>query len=351
MQHWAVGLIVAAMFLSNLGFGCAEESSSFQPEEQQMLVLRNGEVLQGRVTRQDDFYILELPNGYVRLKQSEVELICKNLEEGYQKKRAATQVGNVHHHLQLAQWCMRQRLWGQAAAELADAAKADPHNPLIAALRQRLEMAMSPPPLEEKHPIVTGPSNEELDRMIRTLPPRAVEKFTQYIQPILLNQCTSSGCHGPLEKQGLRLMRVGANKSPGRRATQRNLYNVLQYVNCNNPLASPLLTIPVAPHGNAQHAIFGQQQAEQYRRLREWVLQVSGRTPPAPADLPSESAPENREIAQAAAPFEQPPEAFASQKQNDTPAETAAVPDQAVHAAGLPETEAQTAARQHDQQH
>jgi len=299
MRHWEAAIIAAAVLFCNFVGAPGEDAPSSASGERQLLVLRNGEVLEGHVVRQNDCYLVEFPHGHVRLKLADVELVCKSLEEGYQQKRATIQIGNVHHHLQLAQWCLRHRLWGQAAAELADAAKAEPDNPLIGALRQRLEMAMSPPQ-PEKQAVASGPTNEELDRMIRSLSPKAVEQFSQCIQPMLLNHCTSSGCHGPLQQDGFRLLRAGASKMPGRRATQRNLYNVLQYVDRQNPLASPLLTIPVAPHGNAQHPIFGKQQAEQYNRLRQWVLQLSGWAPPLPADLPPQPDAENQAVAQAA---------------------------------------------------
>ncbi len=66
--------------------------------------------------------------------------------------------------------------------------------------------------------------------------------------------------------------------------TQRNIYAVLRYVDRDNPLASRILTVPIAPHGTVKTAVFTEHQAMQYKRLVEWVLQLG------PADMPESPA-------------------------------------------------------------
>ncbi len=239
--------------------------------DQGLLVLRNGEVIQGRITRDDDVYVVDVPDGQIRIKEKDVEVVCRDLEDGYRRKRAAIQVGNVHHHLELAQWCLHHNLLGPAAVELADATAADPRNPMIAVLQRRLSMALEPATPATHKSAAAGPSNDELDRMVRGLPQKAVETFTQSVQPVLLNDCTGSGCHGSQWEGGMKLSRVAAGRPATRRITQRNLYSVLKYVDRDNPSASRLLSAATRPHGSVEHAIFGEHQASQYRRLAEWV--------------------------------------------------------------------------------
>ncbi len=212
--------------------------------DQGLLVLRNGEVIQGRITRDDDVYVVDVPDGQIRIKEKDVEVVCRDLEDGYRRKRAAIQVGNVHHHLELAQWCLHHNLLGPAAVELADATAADPRNPMIAVLQRRLSMALEPATPATHKSAAAGPSNDELDRMVRGLPQKAVETFTQSVQPVLLNECTGSGCHGSQWEGGMKLSRVAAGRPATRRITQRNLYSVLKYVDRDNPSASRLLTPP-----------------------------------------------------------------------------------------------------------
>ncbi len=244
---------------------------------QQLLLLRNGQALEGRISRSGDIYHVALPNGEIRIKQSDVELLCKDFEEGYQRKRASIPVGSIRDHLDLAQWSQRNKLFDHAAAELDAAAAIAPGSPVVTYLQRRLQMTVHPPPDPPKAETAGDQSlsNQELDRMIRNLPHKAVENFTQSVQPLLMNHCTMAGCHGPQSETGLRLERISADQPAGRRLTQRNIYAVLQYVNRNNPLASKILTVPTAPHGGAKTAVFSDHQAMQYKRLVDWVIELS----------------------------------------------------------------------------
>jgi hypothetical protein len=272
-------IAVVAAFCAAWGSLAEAQAPPVAAPAQEMLLLRNGEVISGKITKQDDVYLVDLAHGRIRVKQADVGLICSSLEDGYQKKRAVIQVGNVHDHLELAQWCLRHNLLGSASLELADATAADPKNPMIAALKHRLKMAMEPPPVvNPKKGAVTlaGPSNDELDRMLRGMPRAAVETFTQSVQPVLLNHCATAGCHGP-QAESFRLHRVSAGVPTSRRTTQRNLYSALKFINTANPSASRLLSAASQPHGTVPHAIFTERDAVQYQHLVDWVNQMAGR--------------------------------------------------------------------------
>jgi hypothetical protein len=128
------------------------------------------------------------------------------------------------------------------------------------------------------------PSGEELDAMISGMPAGTVETFVQVVQPILMNHCMTSGCHGLQSDGRLQLMRPSSAQGPSRRVTQRNLYTVLQCMDWDNPAKSILLTAPRAPHGGGRAAVFADRQVTQYRRLTEWVFHVTGK------QLPEEAA-------------------------------------------------------------
>jgi hypothetical protein len=302
MQKTYLRMIVAAGILALTAFSRARaENSPIPPSDQGMIVLRNGEVIEGRISQIEGWYVADLSNGQIRIKTSDVDVVCHNLEEGYQRKRALIQVGNVQHHLELAQWCLRHDLLGPAAVELAEATVADPKNPAIGVLQHKLKKALEPPAQpsspEMKSRSRPGPSNEELTKMVRGLPEKVIETFTQSIQPVLMNSCTGSGCHNSETGQGLRLVRIGAGRSPNHRITQRNLYSVLQYVDRENPGSSRLLLAPIGPHGTAQHAIFNEHQALQYRHLMEWVALVSQQPQlQSPATVAPAATEENAEV-------------------------------------------------------
>jgi len=283
-----LGVLVGASLLS-----AAEQAAPTNPPGQGILLLRNGQTIEGRITQAEGLYVVDLGNGQIRLKTADVDLVCANLDDGYRQKRAAIRVGDARQHIELAQWCLRHELLGPAATELADATAAEPDNPMIDVLHHRLKMAMEPPEPETAGKSTAGPSTDELDRMVRSLPHSVVETFTQSVQPVLMNHCAAAGCHGPQSEGGLRLFRVPAGKQANRRITQRNLCSVLPFVDRNNPMSSRLLTAPNGPHGTAKQAIFKQPQAAQYQRLVDWANQLAQQSTP---DSPTTFAPE--------APFE-----------------------------------------------
>ena len=281
---------IAAYFLAAVAVSSllrAAEPAPPEKADQQILVLRNGQTFEGRVTQQEGTYVIDLSDGQIRIKAADVDLICGSLQEGYERKRVAVQPGDAHNHLELAQWCLRHGLLGPAAAELADAKAAEPNNPMIGAIEHRLKLALEPPPTAATAKPIVGPSNDELDRMIRNLPHGSVEAFTQLVQPVLTNHCATAGCHGPQSETGLRLFRVPIGKTASRRITQRNLYAVLLFVDRDNPAASRLLAAPSGPHGTSKIAIFNEHQAAQYKRLAEWVSELSGQaaTPEGPLTI------------------------------------------------------------------
>ena len=114
--------------------------------------------------------------------------------------------------------------------------------------------------------------------MVRGLPHGAVEMFTQSVQPVLMNHCTSSGCHGAQSQTSLRLVRIPTGKAATKRITQRNLASVLQFIDRENPMSSKLLKAASGPHGTLEHAIFNEHQEPQFLRLAAWANQLASRT-------------------------------------------------------------------------
>lgn len=273
-----------------------------------VLLLRNGEVLQGKITLAGDRYYVMLPAGEISPKVSEVEMFCRDLNECYLRKRAAVRPDQVKDRLDLAEWCIRHRLLEQAAAELRDAVATDRTHPMIPLLERRLELAKNPPPAPEASRAVVV-SHDELDRLVRGLPPGSVETFTNSIQPLLVNHCLTAGCHGLQSDTTFQLLRVPLGKSTTRRVTQRNIASTLELVNRESPSASRLLTAPLQQHGTTRGPIFSSREITQYKLLVDWVYRVAnGTKPPSPPSVQPESPP----LLQTIQPAEPQPEKGAS---------------------------------------
>ncbi|MCC6126800.1 MAG: hypothetical protein IT426_17695 [Pirellulales bacterium] len=283
-----IPLFIVYLAFWPLGAIAAEEPPLLE-NGRQLLLLRNGQVLEGRVAKLKDHYLVDLPDGEIRVRTAEVAFVCRNLEEGYRRKRAAIQTENWRDRLELARWCHKHAMAEHAAAELAAAEVASPGNPLVAALRRQMEpVPESAAKPEKSNALDDAVPNEELDCMVRGLPPKTMEAFTQTVQPMLMNNCTAMGCHGPQSTANFKLFRVSAGEAANRRLTQRNLHAVLQYVNREHPEQSRLLTLPAAPHGPAKKAIFTERQTGQYFRFSQWVMGFDTRDFPKSAELMAE---------------------------------------------------------------
>jgi hypothetical protein len=284
----AVGPLLLAAFASS-GPVLAQTAGGSPPAGQGVVVLHGGEAIEGRVRETADGYCVTVPDGEIRLHKADVDFCCGNLREAYARMSSAI-AGDANEHLRLAQWCIRQGLLDLAAQEVAAARAINPSHPMVEAIERRLEISkeLAEHPASSGQPGSQVVSADELDRLLRTLPPGSIESFTQHVQPVLVNNCTASGCHATQSETTFRLLRSASDKAASRRVTQRNIFAALQWIDRDNPAASKLLTVPLRPHGQARTAIFNDPQAVQYRRLADWVEQVTrrgGAEPPIPATV------------------------------------------------------------------
>jgi hypothetical protein len=272
-----IGLPLLTFCLALLAPARADDAALTVAPQPGVVLLRNGQALAGNISRAGEEYYIALPSGEIRLRANQVELVCRDLQEGYERKRSRMDPERLADHLDLAIWCIRQRLFEEANQEIADARTIDAKHARITLVERQLKLAQQQPTQNEHRTFTSdsGPSTEDLDRLLRGMPHGTVETFSSTIQPLLLNTCGNAGCHGPQSESKLRLLRTQLGKSSNRRFTQRNLYAVIEMINRSDPPASQLLTAPVAPHGTAKAAIFTNKEVVQYRQLVQWVMRVA----------------------------------------------------------------------------
>jgi hypothetical protein len=266
------------LLLAVLTAGLRAEPLQLAPREG-VLLLRTGSVVRGKISRVGDRYYVALPHAELRIKVSEVELFCSNLDEAYRLKSSVIKPGQADARLELAEWCIRNNLLGYAAREILQARRDNPRHPRLELVERRLELATNPPDFSftatADNESQLRPSGEELAQWARGLPSGTVEDFTNTVQPLLLNRCATGGCHGPAAENRFRLERVSGGRPLARSVTYRNLKAVLECVDRRNPAASLLLTRPLAPHGKAAKAVFTGRDLQQYQQLVKWVHEMS----------------------------------------------------------------------------
>ena len=283
MRYLALSVLTIVLALG--GIARAEPPLNLEPQ-QGVLLLTNGQVLRGKVTQAGDYYYVALEHGEIRVRAGDVELFCHDLDEGYRRRCEAIQGGDVAAHLDLADWCIRFDLFDSAARELTTVIECDPAHPRLPLLERRLEFARQ----QASEKTARNPSaaevvtNEDLDRMVRGMPHGAVECFAQTIQPLLLNHCSTAGCHATTSGTRFVLHRNSLGKTPSRRLTQRNLHSVIRCVNSGDPAMSPLLLNAIREHGDTKAPVFTSRDVSQYKQLVSWVYLVAQKSAPMPTE-------------------------------------------------------------------
>lgn len=327
--------LILLLLLSTLPAAANEPS-----ETSRFLILRNGQVLGGRVLQLGDRYQVTLASGgEVRVPTRQVEFCAESLEQAFEQKRSELSPNSIRARLELVEWCLTHRLFEQGASELSKAMYLEPRHPKIAMLERRLraltdprntarvdasdakprsdsrsiaedetdatspaQRASSAEPASNRFPVQRAgyaePSGrsrsgaeERLNRSDRPPPAEAnsspveldlsakdMDEFVQAIQPFILNRCATNNCHGSAESSDYHLIRPPQGKTLVRGLTLRNLRATLAQIDRETPLASPLLTVPKAAHGNASGPVYGPTTEAFVKRLAAWTERIANPT-------------------------------------------------------------------------
>ena len=266
-----------------------------------VLVLRNGQVIEGDVTRAGDYYVVSRGEGSeLRLKADEVELFCGSLDEAYQFKAQHLSGLSAKSHMELAKWCLRHGLFVNCSEQLTAATRLEPNSQAIKDLETRLKLAVETPPPPTAARSAPTVAADELEKALHNLPRGSVEKFGAIVQPILLNRCSANKCHGPNAESEFRLLRPPPGQIVSRRFTQRNLYASLRYLDRSNPDASPLIVLPQQRHGSSLAAVFDKHSANKLAELVTWARLATASPVAAPPHAPATIAPTETTLSQPA---------------------------------------------------
>src|SRR4051812_23788435 len=262
-------------------------------DEAGILLLEDGGVLTGQITRVAGWYLVTRNGGQMQIAEKRVKLVCRTLGEAYEFRRQQIDGVKVADHLRLAEWCIRYELRVEAGRELAEARTIDPDQPRLAMLERRQEKMGERPAVKEsvylagvnsrakaQAAIVAPQESRAANAPANELPNGVVEMFTRKVQPVLVNSCSTSGCHQSGGKLSFQLDRALLRGEANRRTTMHNLEATLALVDRAHPDQSPLLTVPRKSHGGTTGPVFGPRQQQAFKHLVDWVAIV---VPPAEA--------------------------------------------------------------------
>ncbi|MEQ8787225.1 MAG: hypothetical protein RIC55_13045 [Pirellulaceae bacterium] len=271
--------IALSLLALHLLLGVAElRAQSFAGGREGLLVLRSRDVLSGRISRSGDRYTVATPDGgEIGLPVSLVDFEARDLGEAYARLSARVDASSAAQQLDIADWCLRQKLYREAADRLLAATVIDPKHPGIRRVETSIFLATHP---AEAAPTTTGQSDPtpaattqhaSVQRALDSLPPGAIESFTSTVQPLILNRC--AGCHRPGSQAPFYLLRPPRGSSPPRSFTEHNLSSVMRLIDRDRPAESPLLTTPRRPHGGVE-AIYSTLDAEELDKIAGWIVSL-----------------------------------------------------------------------------
>lgn len=274
-----LGLVVTGFLLGLPSLTRQLGTTSAQSPASQggVVVLRSGQVLQGEVVRIDNRYGVRLGEGNeLRVAATDVDFIATSMEDACQRKAARVRPGNVDDQLQLAEWCLRHGLIRQAAQSTTEALHLAPDDRRVKNLERRLNALVQTPTAAEPTPeaSVERLSTSKLEQVTRELPAGAMQRFTTNVQPLLLNRCATSGCHGLRANSDYRLLRPALGQNASRRLTQQNLVATLAWIDRETPDDSSFLAHAKSFHGGQSKGTHAPLEQGQYEQMVDWVRQA-----------------------------------------------------------------------------
>ena len=247
----------------------------------QVVVLHNGSVIMGTIERTSTRYVVSKgPWHVVRVPKPDVDFIARDMEAAYRKKRSRIPSQDFHAHVRLAQWCLRHDQDRLAGEQLLAIAKLDPYHAAVQALEKQLQRradvraGLVPKIRTVSHRTSkTAAPNSATDTTLPPLPNGAVAEFTRVVQPLVLNRCGQTTCHGRAGTSDFRLYKTGGKRQL---MTWQNLRSVISQIDAAQITESPILVKATSIHGQAARPPIGPREQQKFRRIAQWVSAVAG---------------------------------------------------------------------------
>jgi len=252
------------------------------------LLLNNGRLVEGRISESSTGYVVDFPNGSMLVPYGQVRLEGRNRRDAFQKYRDTITSPTATTHIALARWCIVNQLYDDAYSQLHAALKLEPENKDARATLKRLDETLlssskaAAASLDTEgskgkgNGVKTAHAVQEEDlpdvESLGGLSRNTAREWTSHVQPLLVNKCGNTSCHGGSENRGLHLHRVSLSIGVARTPAERNLASAAKFIDRASPDNSRLLVVPRGNHGPNGRSIFvGQAGRTQYGILRRWV--------------------------------------------------------------------------------
>ncbi len=279
-----------------------------QPEApaQAVLLLSNGQVVQGTLEETDDGYVVHTPIGQLPYRRRQVEKVFASIAEVYDYRRERTPESDPDERLKLAQWCLAQKLNAEAQTELKHVLALNPEDPRARSMLFQLQSASNrglptdasiqrtgaeqveaPAPLSSSmlkelreagrnNPLASGmPVIFDLPQAMAV---KRYQEFAEYVHPALQRTCAQ--CHNEEASSSFQLIQARTRRDLSNDLmTRANLDATLRLINPKDPSKSTLLSAAIMPHPPSGKPILTGPNHPTYRLLITWVQGLRSNTP------------------------------------------------------------------------
>lgn len=262
----------------NVLFISAQESP--QAGNPSLLLMKSGRILSGQIGEGAGGYLVKNTSGSMLVPYEDVVFEAKNMQGIYLKQRNSMKFPTANTHLELARWCITNKLYDEAKIELKDAIRLEPKRTEPQLMLQRLmgKTEANQPTVLEKIKEITLSKQASRSSEATSLTGISREQsalFVRKIQPILANKCGNANCHGSATKSEFRLTQVSRRYGGHRVNSEKNLAEVLKWIDLDEPAQSQLLVKPEKEHPKHGMIVYsGYAGRKQKLLLQKWVSAV-----------------------------------------------------------------------------
>lgn len=278
--------MVGCLFFTLVNIGEAQHA------DHKVVLLTNDSVMEGEIESLSTGYRIKSTNGItLTISNNDIAAICNSFDEIYELKQFAILPNQPEKHLELARWCLKYDLFPKAKHQVDLAGQLIGEHTSVVMLRRQIDVAekaaSKPEPKKQAQQTennkpgietkqgqddITTLNGRQLDQLMNRVPDTVMENYTRYIQPLVVNGCTVSGCHLS-NKNEFQLSRRSLNSPVGRRMTQRNLVTMIRWANRDHIESSELLQKAATAHGEMKEAPW-HVDSRNYLWLKTWISQV-----------------------------------------------------------------------------
>lgn len=246
-----------------------------------VIVLDDGRVFSGKISNVTGGYRVEWNGTYAIVPFAKVDVTSPTLHGAYVALRDRILKPTAADHLQLAEWCLSNKLVGQARTEVTKALTLEPLRPEARVLMTQIDDLINP---EKQKVQLPSQAAMTIDGFLRAeqdkssgMNRQAHQDFIRQIQPLLMNKCGNAACHGASAQNTFQLQAIHRGTSGNRLQSQQNLEAVLKFIDKSNPGRSQLLLTDPTLNSVHRKVFLGSRGAIQYQILSNWVASVAGK--------------------------------------------------------------------------